>query len=147
MEQTEQQDLFDIKISASAKVYIKKFAVITRIIIFVGIIISFIHIATSVLWLISLEKYTLVKGSDLWIEYKIMPYYTAFYCILFYPQLYFYWQATKYLRKGSKYSDEKTFNKAFKSLFWYAIFGVGSILLSTLSYGFELYRYIKDYSR
>jgi hypothetical protein len=146
-DQPAQQDLFEIKLTASGKIYIRKFAIIARIIILVGIIISFIHIASTVMWQINLEKYDLGKNSDLWLEYKVLPYYTLVYCILFYSQMYFYWQATKFLRKGLQYNDEKTFNKAFRSLFRYVVFGVASILLSALSYGFELYRYIKDYVR
>lgn len=145
MDQPPQQDLFDIKLTVSGKTYIRKFAILARTLILLSIIISFFHIASTAFWILELRKFDLVRGTDLWIEYTFMPYYIVAYCVLFYPQVYFYWQATKFLKKGVNYNDEESFNKAFRSLFIYAVFGIILLLLSSLSYGFELYRFVKDY--
>lgn len=145
MDPTEQKDLFDVKLSASGKFYIRKFAIVARIIILIGLIISFIHIASTVIRYINFDPSLYAKYEYLSLENKLLPYYTAFYCILFYPQMYFYWQVTKYLRRGLDFNDDESFNKAFHALFRYSVFGVASILLSSLSYGFELFIYIKYY--
>jgi hypothetical protein len=142
---TEQKDLFDIKLSASGKFYIRKFAIVARIIILTGLIISFIHIASTMIRYISFDSSLYAKYEYLSLENKLLPYYTAIYCILFYPQMYFYWQVTKYLRKGLDFNDDETFNKAFRALFRYSVFGLSSVLLSSLSYGFELFIFIKYY--
>jgi len=140
------EDLFDVKINSSGKYYFRKYAVVVRAIILAGILLSIIHIASSVLWLLVIRRdYPPEKGTDLWFEYKILPFYVLFYCILLYPQLFFYWRATKFIRLGLKNHDEDAFNNAFRNLFRYAVMALGSVLLSFLSYGFELYMYIKDY--
>jgi hypothetical protein len=143
MDQPPQQDLFDIKITASGKLYIRKFAIITRIIILIALIISGIHIATTAIAYIKFDPSLYAKYKLLVLENKLLPYYTFGYCLLFYPQMYFYWQATRYLKKGLNYNDEETFNKAFRALFLYSVFGVASIALSSLFYTFELYYSIK----
>jgi len=43
MEKTGREDLFEIKLNDSGKMYIRKFAFISRIIIIIGLVISFIH--------------------------------------------------------------------------------------------------------
>ena len=146
MEPTEPRDLFDVKINSSGKYYLRKFASVIRIVILAGIFVSCIHIASSVLWLLEIKKkYPPVAGTDTWIEYKTLPFYLLVYCALLYPQLFFYWRATKFIRMGLKNSDENTFNKAFRYLLRHAVLALASVLLSTLSYGFELYGYIKNY--
>jgi hypothetical protein len=147
MEPQANDDLFRIRINATAKPYINRFAFMVRIIILIGIVITFIHIASSTLWLLQMKKFDLVPGSARWYEYKILPYYVVIHCLLFYIYAFFYWQASKFLRKGIKYDSEEMFNKAFKSLFRYAAFAIVSLILSTISYGYELYVFIKDYSR
>lgn len=145
MEQTGKQDLFEIKLNDSGKLYIRKFAVIARIAIVIGIIISFIHIATTVMWYTNYAPLVDNRDSYFLLEYRFLPYYIVFYCLLFYPQMYLYWQVTKYLRNGLKDINEQTFNKAFRSLFKFSVFGVASLLLSSLFYGFELFVFIKRY--
>lgn len=145
MDQTTQDHLFDVKVNASGKLYLRKFAGIARAIILVGLFISLIHLSSTVLRHLTYKSYDLSGNRELWLEYQLLPYYTAIYCILFYPQMYFYWQTTKYLRKGLECNDEETFNKAFRSLYRYAVFGIATVLLSVLSYGFELYEFIKYY--
>ena len=143
MEPTEQRELFDIKLTASGKLYIRKFAVLARTIILLGLVISFIHIATTVISYIKFDPSLYAKYKLLVLENKLLPYYTLVYCLLFYPQMYFYWQVTKCLKKGLNYNDEETFNRGFHALFRYSILGVASMALSSLFYGFELYYSIK----
>jgi len=145
MEQTGQKDLFEIKLNESGRIFILKFAFLARIIIVLGIIISLIHIASTVIRYIIFDPSVYSSYPYLLLENSFLPYYTVFYCILFYTQMYFYWQLTKYLRKGLKYKDEQMFNRAFRSLFRFSAFGVASMILSLLSYGFELFVFIKYY--
>jgi hypothetical protein len=146
-EQLNQDDLFDIKVNTSGKLYLRKFAALARIIILISILISLLNITSTIFRHISLRGYDLSNYPTARLEYKFLPYYAALYCILFFPQMYFYWQATKYFRKGMEIKDEATFNKAFRSLFLYSLFGVATILLSALSYSFELYSFITDYMK
>jgi|SRR5688572_8380834 len=144
MEQARQQELFEIKINESGKIFILKFAALARIIIVIGIIISFIHIASSAIWYITFDP-TISNIDPYRLLNRFLPYYITFYCLFFYPQIYFYWQVTKYFRKGLKYNDEQTFNKAFRSLVRFSAFGIASMILSSLFYGFELFIFIKYY--
>jgi hypothetical protein len=145
MEPPGHNDLFDLKINPSAKIHIRRFAKIARISIVIGLLISFIHIASTVL------RYSAFSESDyadypyLLLENRLLPFYTIIYCLLFYPQLYLYWQVTQLLKKGLNYDDEQTFNKAFSALSRYALLGLILLMLSILSYGFELFVFIKYY--
>ena len=145
MEEAEQQNLFDVKLSATGRYYIRRFAVLARIIILFGLIISGIHIASTVIAYVKFDPNLLKKYKLLVLQNKISPYYTFVYCLLFYPQMYFYWQVTRYLKKGLIYNDEETFNKAFHSLFRFSVFGLGSIVLSLGAYVLELLIFIKEY--
>ena len=146
MVQTETHDLFEIKLSASGKTYLRKFAFFTRLMILIGIVISLIHIASTLARHFTIDVSVYDNYEYLLIEHKLLPYYTAFYCLLFYPQMYLYWQVARYLKKGLNYNDEETFNKAFHALLRYSVFGVASLLLSLISYGFELFTLIKYYA-
>jgi hypothetical protein len=145
MELPVQKDLFELKISPSAKIHIRRFALIARISIVIGLLISFIHIASTVI------RYRIFDTADyadypyLLLENRLLPFYTIIYCLLFYPQIYLYWQVTHLLKKGLKYDDEQTFNKAFGALSRYALLGLILMVLSILSYGFELFVFIKYY--
>ncbi|HEY6506241.1 MAG TPA: hypothetical protein VIZ28_19830 [Chitinophagaceae bacterium] len=146
MEQTEGKDLFEIKLNDPGKMYIRKFAVLARVMILVGLFISLIHITSTVLRYTSFDPELYANYKYYLLEHKFLPYYTVIYCLLFYPQMYTYWQVTKCLRKGLNYNDEAVFNKAFQALFRYSVFGVILMALSVLSYGFELFVFIKYYT-
>jgi hypothetical protein len=62
-----------------------------------------------------------------------------------FPLLYFCWHVTGYLRKGLNHNDEYTFNKAFQGGCRYSLWGMAPVPLSLLSYGFELFWYVKHY--
>jgi len=145
MDQTVQNDLFEVRVTRAGKYYIRKFAIIARIIILIGILISLVHVATTVISYIIFDpsKYTGYKY--LLLEIRLLPYYTVLFCILFYPQLYYYWKVAKYLQEGLNLNDDDTFNKAFRSLFRYAVFGIASAFLSLLFYGLELLIYVIYY--
>jgi len=145
MEQPEQNDLFEIRLTPWGKYYIRRFAAIARMIILAGILISFIHIASTVIGYIIFKPSQYAGYKYLLLENRLMPYYMALYCMLFYPQMYFYWQATKYLKRSLDFNDEDAFNKSFRSLFRSSVFGIASVLLSLLSYGAELFIYIIYY--
>ena len=145
MEQLKKEDIFETRINDLGKLYIRKFSILVRAVIFAGIFISLIHISSTIVRYLLLKPYNFQPGSHDWWDYKLYPYYTLVYCILLYSQLYFYWQTTKYLQRGLMFNDEQTFNKAFRSLFRYALLGLISVSLSILSYGSELYGYLKDY--
>jgi len=138
--------LFEIKINASGKHYIRKFSFFARVTILIGIGISLIHITSSLIhYYFIFDESNYGDYKYLLLEYKLLPYYIVFYCLLFYTQMYFYWQVVKYLKKGLDYNDEEIFNKAFPILFRYSVFGVASLLLSSIFYGFELFVLIKYY--
>ena len=145
MDQTGQNDLFEIRVTPSGKYYIRRFAIIARIIIIISILISFIHIATAVVALIIFKPSQYASYKYLLLGTRLLPYYTVVFCIVLYLQMYSYWQVTKYLRKGLELNDEDRFNKAFESLYKYSLFGIVLALLSFLSYGFELFTYIIYY--
>ena len=145
MQEYKMADLFEIKLNASGKIYIRKFVIFSRLIILIGIVISLIHIASALIRYFTLDVSTYENFKYLLLEQKLLPYYTAFYCLLFYPQMYLYWKVTRHLNEGLNYNDEETFNKAFHAFFRYSIFGVASLLLSLISYGFELFVFIKYY--
>lgn len=144
MEEAGQKDLFDLRVSSSSKNHIRRFASIARISVLAGLLISFIHIASTVI------RYKIFDlGADytdypyLVLENRLLPVYTIIYCLLFYPQMYLYWQVTRLLKKGMNYEDEQSFNKAFGTLYRYALLGLMLLILSILSYGFELFVFIK----
>jgi hypothetical protein len=145
MEPTETNDLFGIRVNASGKLYIRKFAFFARLMILIAIIISLIHVASTLTRYFVLDPAIYSDYKYLQLEHQLMPYYTAFYCLLFYPQMYLYWQVTRYFKKGMNYNDEETFNKAFQALSRYSVLGVASLILSSISYGFELFVFIKYY--
>jgi hypothetical protein len=145
MESTETNDLFGIRVNASGRIYLRKFAFFARLMILIGIIISLIHVASTLTRHFTFDPARYSGYKYLELEHQLMPYYTSFYCLLFYPQIYFYWQVTRYFKKGLNYNDEETFNKAFHSLLRYSLFGVASLLLSLISYAFELFILIKYY--
>ena len=143
MEQTEDQHLFDIKLTASGKNYLRKFAVNTRMIIVCALVVVLVNVTVVTIVLLRVEPP--LNDNDLVLQHKLLPYYTALYCILNFPLLYLYWQVTTFLRKGINHNDEETLNKAFASWYRYSLIGVASVMLSLLNYGFELYWYVKHY--
>ena len=145
MGDTIQNDLFEIKVTASGKYYIQKFATVARAIIFVSILISLIHIASTVVGVMIFQPSRYAGYKYILLQAKLSPYYTVAFCIVLYLQLYSYWQVTRYLRIGLELNEEEKFNKAFKLLFRYSAFGLASVLLSLLNYGFELFTYIVYY--
>ena len=145
MTEETKSDLFELRVSTSGKIYIRKFAFFSRLIILISIVISLIHVASTLIRHFTLDVSVYDNYEYLKLENTLLPYYTALYCLLFYPQMYLYWQATRHFKKGLNYDDEKTFNKAFHTLFRNSVFGVISLLLSLISYGFELFVFIKYY--
>jgi len=140
-----QDDLFEIKITGSGKYYIYKFASIAKLVILVSVLISLIHVATTVVGLLIFKPDRYAGYKYLLMERRLLPYYTVIFCIVLYLQLYFYWQVTRHLRVGVALNDEEKFNKAFQLLFRYSAFGLVSVLLSLFYYGFELFTYIIYY--
>ncbi|MDP4263825.1 MAG: hypothetical protein Q8941_14955 [Bacteroidota bacterium] len=49
MEQTEQNNLFEIKLNAEGKLYIRNFAGIVRVIILISIALSLLHIVSAII--------------------------------------------------------------------------------------------------
>lgn len=145
MDQKINDDIFETRVNQLGKIYIRKFALLVRAFILIGIVISLIHISSTILRYLLLKPYRFQPGSHDYWDYTLYPYYTVIHCGLFFSQLFFYWQTTKYFRKGLQFNDEQIFNKAFRSLFRYALFGVITLSLSILSYGSELYGYLTDY--
>lgn len=145
MEQTEGKDLFDIKLTTSGKTYIRKFAGVVRVAIFIGIIISLIYLTWAVIRTSRITSIVFEGDKLLRFQYKILPVYTAVHSILFFFQIYYYWKVSRYLSKGIGYNDEVTFNRSFMALYRNAVFGIITLILSLTMALFELYFEIKYY--
>jgi len=143
MEQTEGQGLFDSKLNESGKMYIRKFAAATRIVLFLGILLSLGHLTGSI---IRLAKYDLSRFSNdkiLQLEYRIMPFYWPVHVVLALMQLYYYWKLGKNLRKGADYNDETAFNEAFSALYRNAVLAIILFVMTLVVNYLDLYNVIK----
>ncbi|MEI9909843.1 MAG: hypothetical protein WDO71_09340 [Bacteroidota bacterium] len=89
MDEARQQGIFDIKITASGKSHIRKFAVAARIVILTGLIISFIHITVTLIRLIKINPAVYPNDKQLQIEHTLIPYYLVIYCVFYFLQMYF----------------------------------------------------------
>lgn len=145
MTEVRSDDLFDLKLNAYGITYIRKFAVWARLFILIGVVISLVHITSTIAHYFIFDAASYVGFDYLIWEHKLLPYYTVCYCLLFYPQMHLYWQVTRFFKKGLNYNDEKSFNEAFRVLFRSTAFGLASFLLSLISYGFELFVLFKYY--
>jgi hypothetical protein len=145
MEQTEQKDLFDIKLTASGKSYIRKFGAATRILIMVGILVSLIFIAGTIIRAVKVDPAIFASNKLLLFQHRIFPLYTAVYSILFFLQIYCYWKVSRDLSKGIDYNDEIKFNESFTALYRNAVFGITTLILSLLMNILDLYFLIEYY--
>lgn len=145
MAEDKEISLFQLKLNTSGKIYVRKFAFFSRIIILISIVITLVHIASTVIRYFTLDPSVYDNYEYLQLENTLLPYYTALYCLVFFLQMYLYWQATRHLKKGLNYDDEDTFNKAFHTLFRYSVVGVISLLMSLVFYGFDLFVFVKYY--
>jgi hypothetical protein len=145
MEQTGQTDLFDIKLTASGKLYIRKFVTISRAVILMGIILLLVHLASSIIRLIKYDPAIFAKNKLLLLDHKILPYYLLIYTFLFLLQFYYYWKTGSYLKKAIDYNDETVFNNSLTALYRYAVSGLFIFILVFLRSLFDLYFVIQYY--
>jgi hypothetical protein len=143
MDITVQKDLFGISISDSGKLYIRKFATVVRIVIFLGIILSVIHIAQVIIYAIKVNPAIYRHDSFLLFEHNIMPYYTAIYSILFFLQLYYYWKISNVLTRVINEGNDNLLNESFAALYHFAIYGMIIFILVLIFNLFDFYLTIR----
>ncbi|MBL7745003.1 MAG: hypothetical protein JNN00_16130 [Chitinophagaceae bacterium] len=145
MEQTGQQELFEIRLNASGKHYIRRFAGVVRVIILISIIISLLYIVSTLIEVIKLD-HSIYSGNKLLLFRRtVTPFYVVVYLALFAMQIYYYWKMTRSALKGVDYNDEEEFNRSFRSLYRHAIFGALTLGFSILLGFFDFYLMIKYY--
>lgn len=143
MEETTSPDLFDVKLNASGKYYIRKFARIVRIVIILGIIVTLIQIITTVLTSVKFNWASYENDNLILLERRLWPLYLAVYTVFFCLQLYYYWQLSRQLTEADDYTNEDQFNRSFYYLFRYAFMGMIIFSLAICMYLFDLYVLIK----
>ena len=145
MDQPAQQDLFEVKLSPSGKLYIRKFEAAARILIIIGSVIALIFIAETIIRAVKIDPEIYAGNRLLLFHHRILPVYTAVYVVLLFLQLYYYWKVSSSLSKGIDYMDEATFNGSFTSLYRNAVFGIITLSLALVMNLFDLYLVIKYY--
>lgn len=142
MEQTEEQTLFDSKLNETGKKYIRKFAAATRTLLLFGILLSLVFLATNIARMVKIDTDVFLNKA-VGLYYKIYPFYSLIYIVVFFSQTYLYWRAGKYLLKGVDFTDESAFNESFAILYRNAVLGIVGLAFSLVVYTFDLYLFIK----
>jgi len=145
MDQSPQQNLFDVKLNDPGKLYIRKFAVAARILILIGVLISLIFITGTIIRTVKVDPSIFANNKPLRLQHRIFPFYTVVYSILVFLQLYFYWKVSRCLSRGVNYNNELMFNESFAALYRNALFGIATLFLALLMNAFDLYLAAKYY--
>jgi hypothetical protein len=125
-------DLFDLRLNSTGKTYALKFYAIVRISTTLGALIIVIIIVETVVRLIKLpRKLSSGEGVMNFVD-TIYPYYSFVHAALASLLLYYYFLAGKFLKTGINYSNEESFNLAFKALFLSTVFSVVNFALTVI---------------
>src|SRR5689334_7093968 len=117
-------DLFDLKLNSTGKTYALKFYTMARVSVVFGVLIIVVIIVETTVRLIKLPgKLSSGDGVMNFVD-TIYPYYSFAHAILASLLLYYYFLAGKYLKTGINYSNEESFNLAFKALYLSTVFSV-----------------------
>src|ERR1700751_6408031 len=100
MEQTGEKGLFEMKVSDSGKIFIRKFVSLVRPIILLSILISLLTLAGVLIHAIKIDPRIYGNQSLLLFEHNIMPYYMTIYTMVLFANLYYYWKTAGLLTKA-----------------------------------------------
>lgn len=126
------EDLFDIRLNATGRVYALKFYSIAGYSVILGGLIILITIGETIIRLAK-EPRMLSSGAGLMgFVNSIYPYYSFVHAILASLLLYYYGITGRYLKAGINYNNEESFNLAFKALFLSTVFAVVNFALTIL---------------
>jgi len=115
-DQSPQEDLFDLKLNATGKHYIRKFATLARISVLLGVLVTFISVTITIIRLVKIGRPD-STGGILGLINSAYPYYSLVHAVFFCLLLYYYGETGKYLKKGIDYTDEESFNQSFQALY------------------------------
>jgi hypothetical protein len=145
MEQTEPNDLFETKLNAEGKLYIRKFASVVEAVIILGILLSAINIVIEVIRAVKVNLSIFSQDKLLLWEYRIYPFYMFASITLFVLQLYYYRKLSRHMEKGIQYSNDVLFNRSFYFLYRYAMIGLVGFILAIIMNSLDLYWHIHHY--
>jgi hypothetical protein len=146
MEQTEQPELFEIKLNASGILYVRKVAVMARVVIVTSIFLALISITTATLRILKIDP-SIYKDKFLGLYYRVLPFYLGVYFVFFFVQLYYFLKISQHLKKGIDYNDDTLFNKSFHTLYRYTVIGIIISFVVLLMNAFDLFVVIRIYYR
>jgi len=117
-------DLFEIRLSDQGIKYIKKFAIANRILLLIGTLLLLLYLYNAVSRFFQ-DKFN-YSGLELFqvFYFKSIPYSAILYAVLFGMQLFYYRRFRKLLIEGIDYKNELSFNRAFRSIYLNAIWGI-----------------------
>jgi hypothetical protein len=131
MEDLNKDSLFDLKLSASGKLYIRKFVFITGVVTIAGVLLSLLFLVESIFRIVHYHPLPGVFPL-LHIRYRFAPFTSIIYSLLIFCQLFFLLRTRKNFSDGVRYSDEEKFGQAFADLYRNSVWSLLAVLLSLL---------------
>jgi hypothetical protein len=137
------RDLFDSKLSASGKLFIRKFASLTQTLMVFGIIISALIVIQAIVRFIRFKPEIFNALPLMKLQYTTYPYVAVISSIILLLQVFYYRKAGKLLSESVNDGDEEKFNSSFSYLYRNAVVSIGAFILSILLYSFDLFITLK----
>ena len=142
MSSDDASDLFEIKLSEDGIKYIRKFALLVKFVVILGIFISVASISSGIYYILGNTVDYSTSDHSKRLYFKLFPFFQCLHSLLFLVQLYFYWRFKKYILVGVNYKNETNFNQAFHELYkngtWAIITMTIAFIFSTLDFIFIL---------
>ena len=112
-----QEDLFEVKLNATGKFYIQKFASLARVSVGLGVLVTLVSATITIIRLIKVGRPVSIGDGFLGVINSVYPYYSMVHAVIFCLLLYYYGKAAKCLKKGIDYSNDELFNQSFPALY------------------------------